>query len=118
MTNIDERAELLSCPFCGGESVIDSMEGHTGQQWFPSCQNDDCVGWVDFSHISFATKREATSAWNTRATLLTAEVSKDEVARVMAEGMEPTYSDTYSSRELIEKALRALSDNGYKVVRK
>ncbi len=42
----------------------------------------------------------------------------DEVARVMAEGMEPTYSDTYSSRELIEKALRALSANGYKIVRK
>jgi hypothetical protein len=48
----------------------------------------------------------------------TAEVHEYEVVRIMAEGMEPTYSDTYSSRELIEKALHALSDNGYKVVRK
>ena len=48
----------------------------------------------------------------------TAEVSEDEVARVMAEGMEPTYSDTYSSRELAAGALRDLSKNGYKVVRK
>jgi hypothetical protein len=46
------------------------------------------------------------------------KVPEYEVARVMAEGMEPTYSDTYSSKELIEKALCALSDNGYKVVRK
>jgi len=36
----------------------------------------------------------------------------------MAEGMEPTYSDTYSSRKLIEKALLTLYANGYKVVRK
>jgi hypothetical protein len=48
----------------------------------------------------------------------TAEVSEDEVVEIMAKGMEPTYSDTYSSRELIEKAIRALSNNGYKVVRK
>jgi hypothetical protein len=47
-----------------------------------------------------------------------AEMSEDEVVEIMAKGMEPTYSDTYSSRELIEKALRALSGNGYKVVRK
>jgi hypothetical protein len=48
----------------------------------------------------------------------TAEAPEYEVVRIMADGMEPTYSDTYSSRELIEKALRALPDNGYKVVRK
>lgn len=61
--------ELRECPFCGGEADVDSMEGLTGQQWFGTCQNDDCVGWIDSPHIKFATKREATAAWNTRASL-------------------------------------------------
>jgi Lar family restriction alleviation protein len=123
MINIDERAELLPCPFCGGEPVMRSwpllsggsgMRGDHDRYWVfnVECGNDNCY------HADKDTEDDAITTWNTRATLLTAEVSEDEVVEIMAKGMEPTYSDTYSSRELIEKAIRALSDNGYKVVRK
>jgi hypothetical protein len=108
MTNIDENAELLpSCPFCGGAAL--ENDGNYGEKVVYCGGDASCpISGYAFDY----------GAWQARATLPTAEVSEDEVVRIMAEGMEPTYSDTYSSRELIEKALRALSGNGYKVVRK
>jgi hypothetical protein len=105
MTNIDERAEFETFarkhlrkdgPFLRECGLIDSP--------FTYADPDIEGAWQDW--------RQA------RATLPTAEAPEYEVVRIMAEGMEPTYSDTYSSRELIEKAIRALSNNGYKVVRK
>jgi hypothetical protein len=103
MTNIDERAEF--------------------EKWVSKFDADltpaDKEIIFERSYTYKCNQTEAAwDGWQARATLPTAEVSEDEVVRIMAEGMEPTYSDTYSSRELIEKALRALSKNGYKVVRK
>jgi hypothetical protein len=107
MTNIDERAELLPCPFCGGAGI--GSDGNYGEKVVYCGGDASCpISGYAFDY----------GDWQSRATLPTAEVSEDEVEIVMAEGMDPRYSDTYSSRELAARALYALSGNGYKVVRK
>jgi hypothetical protein len=67
MTDL-ERVALKPCPFCWGKSELDRKDGVTGNQWFPSCLDDDCIGFVNEPFTTFATQREAVAAWNTRAT--------------------------------------------------
>jgi hypothetical protein len=103
MTNIDERAEF--------EKWVSKF----GADLTPA--NKESIFERSYTYESDQTEA-AWDGWQARANLPTAEVSEDEVERVMAEGMDPRYSDTYSSRELAARALYALSGNGYRVVRK
>lgn len=53
-------AELLPCPFCGGEAVIIHMsENH----WVVACENEDCPIWYG---LAFKTREKAEEWWNTR----------------------------------------------------
>lgn len=61
------EAELLPCPFCGGMASVE----HVDKVWEVGCDHfdvdpsgKDCCGSGIGS--SYATKREAIKAWNTR----------------------------------------------------
>ena len=60
---------LRSCPFCGGEALIDRVdEGADYRPWYwwtVHCANRECV-CADLCH-EYDTKAEAIAAWNTRA---------------------------------------------------
>lgn len=69
--------QLKPCPFCGGESDADTLQGHRGdQRHFVSCRDENCVGFVADPYLTFATQREAIAAWNRRA--------DDEAVRALA----------------------------------
>lgn len=59
--------ELKPCPFnVTHECVIESYEGATGQQYYPTCNDENCPANIVTPQQSYATKREAINAWNTR----------------------------------------------------
>ena len=63
---VTARGELLPCPGCGGENIIDWYRHN--EVWY---QCDDC-GWRGPSVYSrgFADTEQARLAWNTRAPIL------------------------------------------------
>ena len=63
------NSELLVCPFCGGPAELEEVDGGG---WSVGCEEKPlsvhyCMGYQSLT--SFATKREAISAWNTRTQL-------------------------------------------------
>jgi hypothetical protein len=65
-TPIEEKLEsLLPCPFCGGLAIIEETEmiGHVRKS--VGCKTEGCQGYQSTS--TFATRREASRAWNQRA---------------------------------------------------
>jgi len=63
------NTELLPCPFCGGPAELEEVDGGG---WSVGCEEKPlsvhyCMGYQSLT--SFATKREAISAWNTRTQL-------------------------------------------------
>jgi hypothetical protein len=127
MTIIDERAQLLpSCPFCGGAAL--ENDGYYGEKAVYCGGDDSCpISGYAFDY----------GDWQARATLPTAEVSEDEVVEIIAECFAASMGHNWKSlKKWIENrggawltrydqfrhgsaaALRALSDNGYKIVRK
>ena len=65
----NRTTELLPCPFCGGEAVLDKVdEGADYRPWFwytVHCSNRDCV--CASLCQEYETEAEAIAAWNTRA---------------------------------------------------
>lgn len=64
---MSEEIKLLECPFCGGPAELEEVDGGG---WSVGCQEKPlsvhfCMGYQSLT--SFATKREAIAAWNTRA---------------------------------------------------
>jgi len=61
------KKELKPCPFCGGESEINSFRGHgTGEMAYePRCKVLGCIG-RNTTGKTFSSEAEATEAWNTR----------------------------------------------------
>jgi hypothetical protein len=58
--------ELLPCPFCGGPAELEEIDSGS---WSVGCEEKVlsvhyCMGYQSLT--SFATKREAIAAWNTR----------------------------------------------------
>ena len=56
--------DLLACPFCGGEAVMEEIENLGFWRKSVGCKTEGCQGYQ--SSTTFATHREATRAWNTR----------------------------------------------------
>jgi len=84
-----QTEKLLPCPFCGGDDlVIDDKAGITGKCYFITCYGGGIHGCV-MQDYSYATKREAIKAWNTRTPNLSAEggesilvaIAEDEIAK-------------------------------------
>lgn len=69
-------AQLLPCPFCGGEAAFESIDYADHSMKTCGCHNEDCIGYQSIT--KFATKREAAKAWNTRTPSPAATVSKIE----------------------------------------
>lgn len=65
MTNdqIKSGGELLPCPFCGDEALLDDVSDFLGYaKWTVACQNEDC-----FTHGgNYETQDHAAAAWNSR----------------------------------------------------
>ena len=59
-----------ACPFCGGEAnteIRHSRIDGVKDRHFPSCLNGDCPAFIVEPYVTYSTKREALTAWNTRA---------------------------------------------------
>ena len=54
--------EMKSCPFCGGEAEYELSEWNTSPREHDICCKNGCAG------VSMASKQQAITAWNTRAT--------------------------------------------------
>lgn len=59
------ETKLLPCPFCGAEASIEEVDAFGGVRKSAGCATESCQGYQ--SHATFATRREAISAWNLRA---------------------------------------------------
>jgi hypothetical protein len=71
--------QLLPCPFCGGEAILDDVSSFLGDaKWSPACETEDCVMW----NAKYATQREAAAAWNTRMEAVRPPVGEEAVERV------------------------------------
>ena len=60
-------SELLPCPFCGGESAIESIDyigGNEVNEFYISCNNPECGAQPD--SIGMDSMDKAIKAWNTR----------------------------------------------------
>lgn len=60
----------LPCPFCNGEAnteIRHSRIDGVKDRHFPSCLNGDCPAFIVEPYVTYSTKREALTAWNTRA---------------------------------------------------
>jgi hypothetical protein len=67
----NEHEALKPCPFCGGEANVEvrhSKVSGVRDRYFPSCLDSDCAAFIVDPYSTWATKREAIAAWNTRAT--------------------------------------------------
>lgn len=62
---IMSEPKLLPCPFCGAEAELEETELLGAFRKSAGCSNEGCQGYQ--ATITFATKREAIAAWNTRA---------------------------------------------------
>lgn len=68
-----EKTELLNCPFCGGEAIINTIEPHTHiidkvAQFMPDYNGGTFIECTKCTAaLSGDTEAEAISAWNTRA---------------------------------------------------
>jgi len=61
--------ELMPCPFCGGEGVMEEVESRVIHRpdyvlWSVGCNTEGCYGHMSFA--TFNTQREAAQGWNTR----------------------------------------------------
>lgn len=61
----DDEIKLLPCPFCGGDAVMEQIDGVLGVRKSAGCRTETCMGYQ--SNMTFSTHREAALAWNTRA---------------------------------------------------
>ena len=60
----------LPCPFCNGQAnteIRHSRIDGVKDRHFPSCLNGDCPAFIVEPYVTYSTKREALTAWNTRA---------------------------------------------------
>ncbi len=57
--------ELLPCPFCGGAATIEETDLLGDIRKSAGCGTEHCQGYQ--STLTFATRREAVVAWNTRS---------------------------------------------------
>src|SRR3990167_7930220 len=76
MTTEQPNVELLPCPFCGGEVNCLKSESRINPEqtvWKVECWDDDCP-----ANTSFDRKKDAITAWNTRADLAPAPQSQSE----------------------------------------
>lgn len=91
--NEEKQAELLPCPFCGGEAEINILLGN----YCVTCSK--CSGSI-FPH-SGMTKAEAIAAWNTRKPvdriLKRLEERKGGYVERYAKTFEPTSRAAYES---------------------
>lgn len=60
--------ELLPCPFCGAEAVIEEIPGgYVDCTFSVGCNSKEEVNCIGFQTLSnYNTKREAAEAWNKR----------------------------------------------------
>ena len=100
--------ELKSCPFCGGEAVVDHYQWwdsydppNLHNTWQIGCASEAtkehcCIGRLCHSR-GFKTKEEAIDAWNRRAEH-TAKVVEDEFGHLLCSecgAMQPEDYETY-----------------------
>lgn len=53
-----------NCPFCDGEARIEEVDNAGDIRKTVGCRDEDCMGYQSLT--TFATRREAIKAWNTR----------------------------------------------------
>lgn len=60
-------AELLPCPFCGGDAIMETVHGKAVDEARRTvgCRNEECHGYMSF--LTHSRQCEAAAAWNTRA---------------------------------------------------
>ena len=63
--NAETKIELKPCPFCGADADIEEIDAVLGVRKSAGCNTETCQGYQ--SSATFATRREAAEAWNTRA---------------------------------------------------
>lgn len=68
---LTDAGVLLPCPRCGGPAEVYEYPGEDWEQPYTAkCKKNDCF-WIG---KDFPTKRQAIREWNTRASILSAEV--------------------------------------------
>lgn len=72
----DALVELLPCPFCGGAVHVETLPGVKNYPWGIHCPDGRCPIGGGFPVVA-ATKSEAITAWNTRASILPPTTSAD-----------------------------------------
>jgi len=60
--------DMLPCPFCGSEAMVDTIDPNADSPWVASCTNEesDCAGVIYRPNAFYGTRDAAIAAWNYR----------------------------------------------------
>lgn len=65
---MQKQDKMKSCPFCGSEAeYAETVHGKT-KKFYPSCTNENCIGYISNPHYTFSAPKYAINAWNARKT--------------------------------------------------
>lgn len=106
------RAELLPCPFCGGEAYIDGTED---AHFFVGCRDCFCNVGESYDRDAmpehmFYTVEDAAKAWNTRAAIAADPVRQELIEALVYLTKSDAEGDYVENRRgILERAYTALS---------